>query len=180
MEDQKGSKPHPLVLVARWETVGEGGSAEEGGRWWRETRRRGHSGGIWSTRSGRLAARGRGRAGGRVGAGGAAVEARFDGGLELAGVQVDGGGVLGSGDGETAKERGDQLAGVFVVLMHAKDRELRLYLGRATAAVRWRPAGRSGVRGTRWRAPARGKRAVETVVHDAWGSSASKRWPGWP
>ena len=68
------------------------------------------------------------------------MEARFDGGLELAGVQVDGGGVLGSGDGETAKERGDQLAGVFVVLMHAKDQELRLYLGRATVAARWRPA----------------------------------------
>ena len=32
------------------------------------------------------------------------MEARFDGGLELAGVQVDGGGVLGSGDGEMAKE----------------------------------------------------------------------------
>ena len=104
MEELKGSKPHPLVLVARWETVGEGGSAEEGGRWWRETRRRGHSGGIWSTRSGWLATRGRGGAGVGVGASGAAVEAWFDGGLELAGIQVDGGGVLGSGDMETAKE----------------------------------------------------------------------------
>ena len=100
VEELKGSKPHPLVLVARWETVGEGVSVEEGGRWWRETRRRGHSGGIWSTRSCRLA-------GGGVGASGAAVEAWFDGGLELAGVQVDGGGALGSGEREMAKERED-------------------------------------------------------------------------
>jgi len=86
------------------------------------------------------------------------VEAWFDGGLELAGVQVDGGGVLGSGDGETAKERGDQLAGVFVVLMHAKDQELRLYLGRATAAARWRPAGRSGAA---WQSDGSTARGVE-------------------
>ena len=31
------------------------------------------------------------------------MEARFDGGLELAGVQVDGGGVLGSGDRKNGK-----------------------------------------------------------------------------
>jgi len=42
-----------------------------------------------------------------VSAGGAAVEARFDGGLELAGVQVDGGSALGSGEREMAKERED-------------------------------------------------------------------------
>ena len=30
VEELKGSKPHPLVLVAQWETVGEGGSVAEG------------------------------------------------------------------------------------------------------------------------------------------------------
>jgi hypothetical protein len=96
------------------------------------------------------------------------VEARFDGGLELAGVQVDGGGVLGSGDGETAKERGDQLAGVFVVLMRAKDRELRLYLDLATAAARWRPAGRSGAAWQSDGSTARGVEERRELWRDAW------------
>jgi hypothetical protein len=96
------------------------------------------------------------------------VEARFDGGLELASIQVDGSGVLGSGDGETAKERGDQLTGVFVVLIRAKDRELRLYLGRATVAARWQPAGRSGAA---WQSDGRTARGVEErreLWRDAW------------
>ena len=89
------------------------------------------------------------------------MEARFDGGLELAGVQVDGGGVLGSGDGETAKERGDQLAGVFVLLMRAKDRELRLYLGRVTA-------GRSGAAWQSDGSTARGVEERRELWRNAW------------
>ena len=115
-----------------------------------------------------------------VSTGGAAVDARFDGGLELAGVQVDGGGVLGSGDGETAKERGDQLAGVFVVLMHAKDQELRLYLGRATAAVRWRPAGRSGAAWQSDGSTARGVEERRELWRDAWEGHVKLEVAGWP
>ena len=58
-----------------------------------------------------------------------------------------GGGVLGSGVGEMAKERGDRVAGFLVVLERAKDRALGCYLGQATAAARWRPAGVFWARG---------------------------------
>ena len=51
-----------------------------------------------------------------------------------------GGGVLGSGVGEIAKERGERVAGVFVVLLRARGESGRLCLGRATATARWRPA----------------------------------------
>ena len=119
-----------------------------------EARRRRGSGGRGSTRGCPLATRGRGRAGGGVGAGGAAVEARFDGGLELAGVQVDGGSVLGSGDGKNG-------GGV-------QDRELRLYLGWATAAARWRPAGRSGAAWQSDGSTARGVEERRELWCDAW------------
>ena len=76
-----------------------------------------------------------------------------------------GGGVLGFAVEEVAKERGKRVAGVFVVLMCTKDRELRLYLGRATATAMWRPAvafwARGGARRLqrkgrgRWRGQAR-------------------------
>ena len=51
-----------------------------------------------------------------------------------------GGGVLGSGVGEMAKERGEQVAGVFVVLLRARDLALGCYSEPSTAAARWRPA----------------------------------------
>ena len=56
------------------------------------------------TTSGQGAARGRGRADGGVCLGGGGLEWRGDGELELAGVQVDGGGVLGVRGGELANE----------------------------------------------------------------------------
>jgi hypothetical protein len=62
-------------------------------------------------RSGRGAVRERGGAEGGVYAGGAAVEKRGDGELELAGVRVGGGGVLGVWGGELARERGLECGG---------------------------------------------------------------------
>ena len=91
-----------------------------------------------------------------VGAGGAAVELRFDGRLELAGVQVDGGSVLGSGDGEMAKEQGERVAGLLVVLVRARGESGGLYPVLSTAAARWRPAVVFWARGTGMEAPARG------------------------
>jgi len=64
-----------------------------------------------------------------------------DGNVELAGILV-------SGVGEMAKERGEWIEGVLVVLERAKDRALGRCLGRATAAARWRPAGVFWARGT--------------------------------
>ena len=71
------------------------------------TRRRGGSGEDWARKRGLRAARGRGEAIGGVFRGGAGLEWRVHGGSELAGVQMDGGGVLGSGGGELTKERED-------------------------------------------------------------------------
>ena len=69
-------------------------------------RRRGCSGGRGWKRSGRGAARERGGAEGGVCASGAAVEEQGDGELELAGIWVGGGGVLGVWGRELARERG--------------------------------------------------------------------------
>ena len=77
-------------------------------------------------------------------------------GLSSPGLQMDGGGVLGSGSGETAKERGERFARVLVVLLRARNRALGLCLGRATATARWRPRGRFWRRGAAGEAPARG------------------------
>ena len=62
----------------------------------------------------------------------------------LPGFERSGGGVLERGSEEKAKERGEQVAGVLIVLMHARGESSRLCLGRATATARWRPAGGSG------------------------------------
>ena len=55
--------------------------------------------------------------------GGAAVEKRGDGELELAGVRVGGGGVLGVWGGELARERGNWNAGVLLVLKCMREGE---------------------------------------------------------
>ena len=105
------------------------------------------------------------------------MEARFDGGLELAGVQVDGGGVLGSGDGEMAKERGERFAGVLVVLVRAKDRALGCCSKPSTAAARWRPAVVCCCVARRGGHNARDRSGGE-LRREAWAASASRRWPG--
>ena len=60
------------------------------------------------------------------------------------------------------------VAGLLEVLVRAKDRELRLYLDLATAAARWRPAGRSGAA---WQSDGSTVRGVEErreLWRDAW------------
>jgi len=78
-------------------------------------------------------------------------------GLSSPGLRMDGGCVLGSGSGETAKERGERFAGVLVVLVRATGESGRLYPVLSTAAARWRPAGGSGRVARRGEGTARGK-----------------------
>ena len=54
------------------------------------------------------------------------------------------------------------------MLMRAKDRELRLYLDLATAAARWRPAGRSGAAWQSDGSTARGVEERRELWRDAW------------
>jgi len=58
-------------------------------------------------------------------------------GLRSLGLRMDGGGVQGSGSGETANERGEQFAGVLVVLVRTRDRGP----GAALHGPRWRRGG---------------------------------------
>ena len=55
-----------------------------------------------------------------------------------------------------AKERRERVARLLVVLVRVRAESGGLYLGRATAAARWRPAGALGARGTGRQTPARG------------------------
>ena len=54
------------------------------------------------------------------------------------------------------KERGERVAGLLVVLVRTRGESGGLYLSRATAAARWRPAVVFWARGTGMEAPARG------------------------
>ena len=58
-------------------------------------------------------------------------------GLNSPGLRMDDGIVLGSGSGETAKERGERFAGVLVVLVRTRDRGP----GAALHGPRWRRGG---------------------------------------
>jgi len=98
--------------------------------------------------------------------------------FELAGVQMDGGGVLGSGGGEKARKRGEWNADILLMLMRTRGGDLGLRLRLATAAVKWRPWSSAGAA---WRgegAPARGKEGGVESGRDAWETTASRRWPG--
>ena len=55
-----------------------------------------------------------------------------------------GGGVPGSGVGESENKRRERVAGLFVVPRRARERGLGLCGELATAASRWRPRGGSG------------------------------------
>jgi hypothetical protein len=81
-----------------------------------------------------------------------------------------GGGILGSGVGETAKERGKRFAGVLVVLMRAKDRALGCCNEPSTVAARWWPAVAFWARGTGMEALARGVEGGGELWRDAWRS----------
>ena len=69
-----------------------------------------------------------------------------DGELWLAGVQMDGGGVLGSGGGEKARKRGEWNADVLLMLMRARGGDPGLCSRLATAAVElgWGGVARGG------------------------------------
>ena len=88
--------------------------------------------------------------------GGVAVEERGDGELELVGVRVAGGGVLGFWGRELVRERGDWVAGLPLVLKCARDGEAGLFPELATATARWRPRSSIGVAWRGGRDPARG------------------------
>ena len=72
------------------------------------------------------------------------MERRVDGELWLAGVQMDGGGVLGSGGGEKARKRGEWNADILLMLMRARGGDPGLCPRLATAAVKWRPWSSAG------------------------------------
>ena len=98
--------------------------------------------------------------------------------LRLAGVQMDGGGVLGSGGGEKARKRGEWNADVLLMLMRARGGDPGLCPRLATAAVKWRPWSSAGAA---WRgegAPALGKEGGVEFGPDVWETTASRRWPG--
>ena len=72
------------------------------------------------------------------------MEKRGDGELELAGVRVGGGGVLGVWGGELVRERGYWNAGVPLVLTRTREVEPGLFPELATAAARWQPRSTTG------------------------------------
>ena len=67
------------------------------------------------------------------------MKRRVDGELWLAGVQMDGGGILGSGGGEKARKRGEWNADVLLMLMRARGGDPGLCPRLATSVVKWRP-----------------------------------------
>ena len=105
------------------------------------------------------------------------MERQVDGELWLAGVQMDGGGVLGSWGGEKARKRGEWNADILLMLMRTRGGDLGLRLRLATAAVKWRPWSSAGA-AWRWEGvPARGKEGGVESGRDAWETTASRRWP---
>jgi hypothetical protein len=98
--------------------------------------------------------------------------------FELAGVRVDGGGVLGCWGRELGRERVDWITGVFLVLLCARGEEPGRCVGQATATARWRPRSSAGAAWRGEEAPARGKDGGVESGRDAWVATASRTWPG--
>ena len=99
--------------------------------------------------------------------------------FELVGAQAVGGcSVLGFWARERARQGGESDAGLLQVLGRARVGVLGLCAALATAAARWRPRGWPGWRGEGSEAPARGKEGGVESGHDAWETTASRRWPG--
>jgi len=88
-----------------------------------------------------------------------------------------GGCVLGSWVGEMAKERGERVVGLLVVLLRVKDRALGCYSEPSTAAARWQPVVVCCCVTRRGGHSARDISGGE-LRRDAWAASASKRWLG--
>jgi len=94
-----------------------------------------------------------------------------------------GGGVPGSGVGESENKRRERVAGLFVVPSRARERGLGLCGELATAASRWRPRGGSGLVGVAWRgveAPARGDSGSRSLRGRHVKRRRSRTWPGRP
>jgi len=92
-----------------------------------------------------------------------------------------GGGVPGSGVGESENKRRERVAGLFVVPRRARERGLGLCGELATAASRWRPRGGSGLIGVAWRgveAPARGDRGSRSLRGRHVKRRRSRTWLG--
>jgi hypothetical protein len=87
------------------------------------------------------------------------------------GFKRGGGGVLRCGSEERARERGEWVSGVPLLLGRSLEESGGLCRGRSTATSRWRPSGRFWARRGAWhgkeRASAR-QQEGEVVVRDAW------------
>ena len=87
------------------------------------------------------------------------------------GFKRGGGGVLRCGSEERARERGEWVSGVPLLLGRSLEESGGLCRGRSTATSRWRPSGRFWARRGAWhgkeRASAR-QQEGEEVVRDAW------------
>ena len=176
----KGSKPHLLVLEIGVGVSCSGGATRAGGSAAEVQRRRGF---LVSSGRGEVARELRGSEAERLVTsieGGEGRRRGFDGEGELAGVRAE----RRRCSGAWKRGKGERALGLAcwgTCSAHARERRERRGLswpvhGDGEVAV----SGRFLARGTERRAPARGKRVVETVGRDAWGGSASRRWPGWP
>ena len=134
-------------------------------------RRRGSSGGVRARGSGLGVARGRGAAKGGGCRGGAGLGWRLRGGVSSPAFQRGGGGVLRCGSEERARERGEWVSGVPLLLGRSLEESGGLCRGRSTATSRWRPSGRFWARRGAWhgkeRASAR-QQEGEELRGDAW------------
>jgi len=95
------------------------------------------------------------------------------------GFKRGGGGVLRCGSEERARERGEWVSGVPLLLGRSLEESGGLCRGRSTATSRWRPSGRFWARGTGGKGPARSQGAMEEALGRRVGDSATeKRRPG--
>ena len=107
--------------------------------------------------------------------GGGGLEVRGDCELELTGIWVVGGDVLGVLGRERVRQGGESETGLLLVLRRVRVGELRLCSELSTATARWRPRSSSGWRGEGRRGPARGKEGPGDRWGAAWGGGRSRR-----
>ena len=96
---------------------------------------------------------------------------RLRGEVSSPGFKRGGGGVLRRGSEDRARERGDWVAGVPLLLGRSLEGSGGLCRGRSTAAARWRPSGRFWARRggvARGGGASARQQAGEELVRDAW------------
>ena len=91
-----------------------------------------------------------------------------------------GGGVPGSGVGESENKRRERVAGLFAVLKRARDRGLGLCGELATAALRWRPRGGFGRVAREEKGQREAKERWRRLWGDAWATARRKKAAGKP